>query len=141
NAAHSDRVTVRSLSCAAAAVASRLTFAALGADTGGSIRIPANFCGVTGLKASYGRVSRANVMPLSFTLDTVGPLCRSAEDCALIAELIFGEDPLDPVTAGAPAWNKAATQRPVSSLKIGVPQRFYVDDLEADVAAALDGTI
>ena len=71
----------------------------------------------------------------------MGPLCRSAQDCALIAELIFGEDPLDPVTAGAPAWNKAATQRPVSSLKIGVPQRFYVDDLEADVAAALDGTI
>ena len=134
-------ITGGSSSGPAAAVAARLTYAALGSDTGGSIRIPANFCGVTGLKVSYGRVSRANAMPLSFTLDTVGPLCRSAEDCALIAELIFGEDPLDPVTAGAPAWNKAATQRPVSSLKIGVPQRFYVDDLEADVAAALDGTI
>ena len=138
---NSARISGGSSSGPAAAVAARLTYAALGSDTGGSIRIPANFCGVTGLKASYGRVSRANVLPLSFTLDTVGPLCRSAQDCALIAELIFGEDPLDPVTAGAPAWNKAATQRPVSSLKIGVPQRFYVDDLEADVAAALDGTI
>ena len=135
------RITGGSSSGPAAAVAARLTYAALGSDTGGSIRIPANFCGVTGLKVSYGRVSRANALPLSFTLDTVGPLCRSAEDCALIAALIFGEDPLDPVTAGAPAWNKAATQRPVDSLKIGVPKRFYVDDLEADVAAALDDTI
>jgi aspartyl-tRNA(Asn)/glutamyl-tRNA(Gln) amidotransferase subunit A len=135
------RISGGSSSGPAAAVAARLTSAALGSDTGGSIRIPANFCGVTGLKVSYGRVSRAHVMPLSFTLDSVGPLCRSAEDCALIAELIFGEDPLDPVTAGAPAWNKAATERPASSLKIGVPKRFYVDDLEADVAAALDDTI
>jgi aspartyl-tRNA(Asn)/glutamyl-tRNA(Gln) amidotransferase subunit A len=135
------RITGGSSSGPAAAVAARLTYAALGSDTGGSIRIPANFCGVTGLKVSYGRVSRANAMPLSFTLDTVGPLCRSAEDCALIAELIFGEDPLDPVTAGAPAWNKEATRRSVNSLKLGVPKRFYVDDLEADVAAALDDTI
>ena len=134
-------ITGGSSSGPAAAVAARLTYAALGSDTGGSIRIPANFCGVTGLKVSYGRVSRANAMPLSFTLDTVGPLCRSAEDCGLIAGLIFGEDPLDPVTAGAPAWNKAATQRSVNSLKIGVPKSFYVDDLEADVAAALDDTI
>jgi aspartyl-tRNA(Asn)/glutamyl-tRNA(Gln) amidotransferase subunit A len=135
------RITGGSSSGPAAAVAARLIYAALGSDTGGSIRTPANFCGVTGLKASYGRVSRANVLPLSFTLDTVGPLCRSAEDCALIAELIYGEDPLDPVTAGASPWNKAATQRPANSLKIGVPKRFYVDDLQADVAAALDGTI
>ena len=135
------RVTGGSSSGPGAAVAARLTYAALGSDTGGSIRTPANFCGVTGFKPSYGRVSRANVMPLSFTLDTVGPLCRSAEDCALIAALLFGEDPLDPVTAGAPAWNQAAARREVSSLKVGVPRRFYVDDLEPDVAAALDATI
>src|SRR5438309_3453640 len=122
------RIAGGSSSGPAAAVAARLTYAALGSDTGGSIRIPANFCGVTGLKVSYGRVSRANALPLSFTLDTVGPLCRSAEDCGLIAGLIFGEDPLDPVTAGAPAWNKAATKRPAGSLKIGIPNRFYVDD-------------
>jgi aspartyl-tRNA(Asn)/glutamyl-tRNA(Gln) amidotransferase subunit A len=138
---NTERITGGSSSGSGAAVAARLTYAALGSDTGGSIRMPAHFCGVTGLKVSYGRVSRANALPLSFTLDTVGPLARSAEDCALIAELIFGEDPLDPVTAGAPAWDKAATLRPVSSLKIGVPKSFYVDDLDADVAAALDNTI
>ena len=138
NTAH---ITGGSSSGSAAAVAARLTYAALGSDTGGSIRMPAHFCGVTGLKVSYGRVSRANALPLSFTLDTVGPLARSADDCALIAELIFGADPLDPVTDNAPAWDKGATERPVSSLRIGIPKSFYVDDLESDVAAALDATI
>lgn len=134
-------ITGGSSSGSGAAVAARLTYAALGSDTGGSIRMPAHFCGVTGLKVSYGRVSRANALPLSFTLDTVGPLARSAEDCALIAELIYGADPLDPVTDNAPAWDKSAAQRPVSSLKIGVPKSFYVDDLESDVAATLEATI
>src|SRR5439155_5087358 len=86
-----SRITGGSSSGPAAAVAARLTYAALGSDTGGSIRTPANFCGVTGLKVSYGRVSRANALPLSFTLDTVGPLCLSAQDFALIADLIFCE--------------------------------------------------
>jgi aspartyl-tRNA(Asn)/glutamyl-tRNA(Gln) amidotransferase subunit A len=135
------RITGGSSSGSGSAVAARLTYAALGSDTGGSIRMPAHFCGVTGLKVSYGRVSRANALPLSFTLDTVGPLARSADDCALIAQLIYGADPLDPVTDNAPAWDKSAAQRPVSSLKIGVPKSFYVDDLESDVAATLDATI
>jgi aspartyl-tRNA(Asn)/glutamyl-tRNA(Gln) amidotransferase subunit A len=134
-------ITGGSSSGSGAAVAARLTYAALGSDTGGSVRMPAHFCGVTGLKVSYGRVSRANALPLSFTLDTVGPLARSADDCALIAELIYGADPLDPVTDNAPAWDKGTTQRPVNSLTIGVPKSFYVDDLEADVAATLDATI
>jgi aspartyl-tRNA(Asn)/glutamyl-tRNA(Gln) amidotransferase subunit A len=138
---NTERVTGGSSSGPGAAVAARLTYAALGSDTGGSIRTPANFCGVTGLKTSFGRVSRANALPLSFTLDSVGPLCRSADDCALVAELIFGDDPLDPVTAGAPAWNKAAAERTASSLTIGVPKRFYVEGLEANVAAALDDTV
>ena len=134
-------ITGGSSSGSGAAVAARLTYAALGSDTGGSIRMPAHFCGVTGLKITNGRVSRANAMPLSFTLDTVGPLARSAEDCALIAEAIFGADPLDPVTEGSPAWDKAATQQPAGSLKIGVPKSFYVDDLEPDVAATIDAAI
>jgi aspartyl-tRNA(Asn)/glutamyl-tRNA(Gln) amidotransferase subunit A len=137
NTAH---ITGGSSSGSGAAVAARLTYAALGSDTGGSIRLPAHFCGITGLKVSYGRVSRANAMPLSFTLDTVGPLAQSADDCALIAEIIFGADPLDPVTDGAPAWDRAAAARPVSGLKVGIPKSFYVDDLEPDVAAALDET-
>ena len=133
-----QRITGGSSSGSAASVAARLTYAALGSDTGGSIRLPAHFCGVTGFKPTYGRVSRANAMPLSFTLDTVGPLALSAEDCALIGSVIAGADPLDPTTRGAPAWDMAATQRTPKGMTIGVPRKFYVDGLESDVATLLD---
>jgi aspartyl-tRNA(Asn)/glutamyl-tRNA(Gln) amidotransferase subunit A len=133
-----QRITGGSSSGSAASVAARLTYAALGSDTGGSIRLPAHFCGVTGFKPTYGRVSRANAMPLSFTLDTVGPLALSAEDCALIGSVIAGVDPLDPTTSGTPAWDMAATQRTPKGMTIGVPRKFYVDDLEFDVATLLD---
>jgi aspartyl-tRNA(Asn)/glutamyl-tRNA(Gln) amidotransferase subunit A len=136
-----SRITVGSSSGSGAAVAARLVPAALGSDTGGSIRLPAHFCGVTGFKPTNNRVSRANAMPLSFTLDTVGPLAQTAEDCALILAIIAGPDPLDPTTAGAPEWNKALAARSPNGLKVGVPTKFYVDGLEADVAAALDATI
>jgi len=136
-----SRITGGSSSGSGAAVASRLTHAALGSDTGGSIRLPAHFCGVTGFKPTYGRVSRANALPLSFTLDTVGPLAQTAEDCALITALIAGPDPLDPTTAGAPAWNAKTARRSPKGLKVGVPAKFYVDDLEPDVAAALDAAL
>jgi len=135
------RITGGSSSGSGASVAARMTYAALGSDTGGSIRMPAHCCGVSGLKTTTGRVSRANAMPLSFTLDTVGPLARSAEDCGLIAEAIAGPDPLDPVTDGSPLWDKAAAQRDVKGLTVGVPASFYVDGLEPDVAAALDSMI
>ena len=79
-----DHITGGSSSGSGSAVAARLTFAALGSDTGGSIRMPAHFCGVTGLKTTVGRVSRAGAMPLSQSLDTVGPLAQTAEDCALL---------------------------------------------------------
>jgi aspartyl-tRNA(Asn)/glutamyl-tRNA(Gln) amidotransferase subunit A len=136
-----QRITGGSSSGSAASVAARLTYAALGSDTGGSIRLPAHFCGVTGFKPTYGRVSRANAMPLSFTLDTVGPLALSAEDCALIGSIIAGADPLDPTTGGAPAWNMAATLRAPMDMTIGVPRKFYVDDLESDVAMTLDDAL
>jgi aspartyl-tRNA(Asn)/glutamyl-tRNA(Gln) amidotransferase subunit A len=136
-----SRITGGSSSGSGAAVAARLTHAALGSDTGGSIRLPAHFCGVTGFKPTYGRVSRANALPLSFTLDTVGPLAQTAQDCALITAAIAGPDPLDPTTAGAPAWNAKAARRSPKGLKVGVPTRFYVDDLEPDVAAALDAAL
>ena len=135
------RITGGSSSGSGAAVAARLLPAALGSDTGGSIRLPAHFCGVTGLKPSPGRVSRASAMPLSFTLDTVGPLARAAADCALVMEAIAGPDPLDPTTDGAPPWDGTAAQRSPKNLTIGVPTRFYVDDLEADVAATLDAAL
>lgn len=138
---HPEKVTGGSSSGSGAAVAARLTPAALGSDTGGSIRLPAHFCGVSGFKPTYGRVSRASAMPLSFTLDTVGPLARTAADCALIMEAIAGPDPLDPTTTGAPAWNKALASTAPKGLTIGVPTSFYVDDLEPDVAASLDAAL
>jgi aspartyl-tRNA(Asn)/glutamyl-tRNA(Gln) amidotransferase subunit A len=141
NAWDPTRITGGSSSGSATAVAARLVPAALGSDTGGSIRLPAHFCGVTGFKPTNGRVSRANALPLSFTLDTVGPLTLSAEDCGLIMGIIAGPDPLDPTTIGAPPWNGKAAKVLPKGLKIGVPTSFYVDDLEPDVAAALDATI
>jgi aspartyl-tRNA(Asn)/glutamyl-tRNA(Gln) amidotransferase subunit A len=136
-----DSITGGSSSGSGAAVAARLVPAALGSDTGGSIRMPAHFCGVSGFKPTNNRVSRANAMPLSFTLDTVGPLAQTAEDCALILSVIAGPDPLDPTTATAPKWNAAAMKRPAKGLTIGIPKSFYVDDLESDVAKALDDAI
>jgi aspartyl-tRNA(Asn)/glutamyl-tRNA(Gln) amidotransferase subunit A len=137
-----DHITGGSSSGSGSAVAARLTFAALGSDTGGSIRMPAHFCGVTGLKTTVGRVSRAGAMPLSQSLDTVGPLAQSAEDCALLLELMAGADPEDPTASTLPVPNyMAATKASIKGLKIGVPTAFYVDDLDSEVARVLDETI
>src|SRR5215212_4486455 len=137
-----DHITGGSSSGSGAAVAARLTFAALGSDTGGSIRFPAHFCGVTGLKTTYGLVSRAGAMPLSQSLDTVGPLARSAEDCALLLGLMAGPDPEDPTAAVRPVPDyAAATRQSIKGLRIGIPSAFYVDDLDPEVAEVLDATI
>ncbi|HKH03410.1 MAG TPA: amidase [Bradyrhizobium sp.] len=137
-----EHITGGSSSGSGAAVAARLTFAALGSDTGGSIRLPAHFCGVTGLKTTCGLVSRAGAMPLSQSLDTVGPLARSAEDCALLLGLMAGADPEDPTTrVGAVPDYAAATRQSIKGLRIGVPSAFYVDDLDSEVAGVLDQTI
>jgi aspartyl-tRNA(Asn)/glutamyl-tRNA(Gln) amidotransferase subunit A len=137
-----DHITGGSSSGSGSAVAARLTFAALGSDTGGSIRMPAHFCGVSGLKTTYGRISRAGAMPLSQSLDTVGPLARTAEDCALLLGLMAGPDPQDQTAIAGPAPNyMAATREPIKGLTIGVPTAFYVDDLDAEVAKILDETV
>jgi len=137
-----DHITGGSSSGSGAAVAARLTFAALGSDTGGSIRMLAHFCGVTGLKTTVGRVSRAGAMPLSQSLDTVGPLAQTAEDCALLLGLMAGADRGDPTAATLPVPDyMAATRGSLKELKIGVPTAFYVDDLDSDVARVLDETI
>jgi aspartyl-tRNA(Asn)/glutamyl-tRNA(Gln) amidotransferase subunit A len=137
-----DHITGGSSSGSGSAVAARLTFAALGSDTGGSVRMPAHFCGVTGLKTTVGRVSRAGAMPLSQSLDTVGPLAQSAEDCALLMGLMAGADPEDPtaVTLLVPDY-MAATKGSLKGLRIGVPTAFYVDDLDSEVARVLDETV
>ncbi len=137
-----DHITGGSSSGSGAAVAARLTFAALGSDTGGSVRMPAHFCGVTGLKTTVGRVSRAGAMPLSQSLDTVGPLAQSAEDCALLLGLMAGADPADPTTIGGDVPDyMAGLNLPLKDMTIGVPKSFYVDDLDADVARVLDETL
>jgi aspartyl-tRNA(Asn)/glutamyl-tRNA(Gln) amidotransferase subunit A len=137
-----DRITGGSSSGSGSAVAARLTFAALGSDTGGSVRMPAHFCGVTGLKTTVGRISRAGAMPLSQSLDTVGPLARTAEDCAVLLGLMAGADPADPTAISGPVPDyAAATRGGIGGLAIGVPTAFYVDDLDAEVAGFLEATI
>lgn len=134
-------ITGGSSSGSGAAVAARLTFAALGSDTGGSIRMPAHFCGVTGLKTTVGLISRAGAMPLSQSLDTVGPLAQTAEDCALLTGLMAGVDPADPTTStrAVPDY-LAATRGSLQGMTIGIPSAFYVEDLDADVSRVLDET-
>jgi aspartyl-tRNA(Asn)/glutamyl-tRNA(Gln) amidotransferase subunit A len=97
---------------------------------------------VTGLKTTVGRVSRAGAMPLSQSLDTVGPLAQSAEDCALLLGLMAGADPEDPTASALPVPDyMAATRGSMKGLKIGVPTAFYVDDLDPEVARVLDETM
>lgn len=136
---HPDHITGGSSSGSGSAVAARLTFAALGSDTGGSIRMPAHFCGVTGLKTTVGLVSRAGAMPLSQSLDTVGPLARTAQDCALLTQIMAGGDSADTTTRNAPPPDLvASTDKLIKGLRIGIPSAFYVDGLDPDVARALD---
>jgi aspartyl-tRNA(Asn)/glutamyl-tRNA(Gln) amidotransferase subunit A len=137
-----DHITGGSSSGSGSAVAARLTFAALGSDTGGSIRMPAHFCGVTGLKTTVGRISRAGAMPLSQSLDTVGPLARTVEDCAILTGLMAGADPNDQTAVALPVPDYAAEMRePIKGLTIGIPTAFYVDDLDPEVARILDATV
>ena len=104
--------------------------------------MPAHFCGVTGFKTTVGLISRAGAMPLSQSLDTVGPLAQTVEDCALLVGLMAGADPEDPTTSTLPVPDyMAATTGSLKGLKIGVPTAFYVDDLDSEVARVLDETI
>jgi len=134
-----DRIPGGSSSGSGAAVAARLVPAALGTDTGGSIRVPSSFCGVTGLKPTYGRVSRAGVAPLASTLDHVGPLTRSVEDVALVLGAIAGHDPADPASARLPVPDyPALLDRPLRGLRLGVPRTFALELIEPAVAAVFE---
>jgi aspartyl-tRNA(Asn)/glutamyl-tRNA(Gln) amidotransferase subunit A len=132
-----DYCTGGSSSGSGAAVAGRLVTAALGSDTGGSIRLPASICGVTGIKPTQTRVSRFGVMPLSFSTDNVGPLARTALDCATILNVIAGADPKDPTCATEPVPDYVRMlDGDVKGLRIGVPMNYFFDDIDAEVAAA-----
>ena len=122
----------------AVAVAMSDCFAALGTDTGGSIRTPSAMCGVTGLKATYGRVSIRGIVPLTWSLDHCGPIARTVEDAALVLQVIAGYDRLDLQSVDYPVPDySAAVGAPVSQFRLGIPPQFY-DGLEEDVAAALE---
>ena len=120
-----------------AAVAAGLCDAALGSDTGGSIRIPASLCGIAGLKPTYGLVPRSGVEPLSWSLDHVGPLGRTVKDCALLLEAIAGAHDSDSTSATRPSGGYLETlDAGVVGLRIGVPTGFFMDPIDPQVQAA-----
>lgn len=143
-----DRTAGGSSGGSAAAVAASMCPGAIGTDTGGSIRIPSSCCGITGLKPTYGRVSCYGVIPLSWSLDHVGPMARSAEDCAILFDAIARYDPRDPNSVSGPAITQnrytaaliggAEGRGPTSlqGLKLGVPQDSFVAPLHPEVRAA-----
>lgn len=120
-----------------AAVAARMCFGAVGTDTAASIRTPASCCGIVGMKPTYGRVSTRGVIPLSWSLDHVGPMCRTVEDAALMLEAMAGFDPADPTTLDAPVprYRDRLRQSP-SNLRIGLPQKLYWENLDTEVESA-----
>ncbi len=126
----------------AASVAAALGFAAVGTDTAGSIRLPAAYCGVVGLKPTYGRVSARGVIPLSSSYDHVGPITNSAYDAALMLQVLAGYDSADPASIDAPVPDfVAAIALPTPKLRIGVLRAFFFDDLHPEVAAAIEKAI
>ena len=135
NPAH---ITGGSSSGSAVAVATRSVLAALGSDTGASIRLPAALNGVTGLKPTYGRVSRAGAMGLSFTLDTIGPMTQTAQDCAWVLDAIAGPDPLDPTTAGFVKPDYASgLGTSVRGVRVGIPTSYFNEGVDHRIAKLL----
>ncbi|MDO9707219.1 amidase [Paracraurococcus lichenis] len=137
-----DYCTGGSSSGSGAGVAARFFTAALGSDTGGSIRLPATLCGVTGLKATQTRVSRHGVMPLSFSCDNVGPLVRTARDAARFLKVTAGQDPQDPTSAAEPVPDyEAALTGSVKGMRIAVCETYFLDGADAPVVAAFEAAL
>ena len=126
----------------AAAVAAGMAVAALGSDTGGSIRQPASFCGVEGLMPTYGRVSRYGLIAFASSLDHIGPLTRSVKDAAILLGIIAGRDPLDSTSAEVPVPDYAAEiGKPVRGTRIGVPKEYFPEGMDSEVRIAVEDAI
>lgn len=126
----------------AAAVSMDLCFGALGTDTGGSIRTPASYCSIVGLKPTYGLVSIRGIIPLAFSRDHCGPMTRTVEDAAMLLQILAGYDKLDIASVEHPREDYiAALRQPVKSLRIGIPRAPYFDHLDEDIAQAMDGAL
>src|SRR5207245_4070012 len=138
------RFTGGSSSGTGASVAAGLVLGGTGSDTGGSIRGPAAFCGLAGIKPTYGLISRMGIMPLAFSLDHAGPLAWTAEDCAIMLQAMAGHDPADPGSANRAIPDyRAALNGAVRGLRIGLVRHFYERDHEADAATrqAIDAAV
>jgi aspartyl-tRNA(Asn)/glutamyl-tRNA(Gln) amidotransferase subunit A len=126
----------------AAAVAAQLCYGAIGSDTGGSIRQPAGYCGIVGLKPTYGRVSGSGVIPLSWSLDHFGPMTRTAMDAALMLQVIAGYDAQDTASIDIPVPDYAATiAAPTSSLRLGILRAYFYEALNPEIHAAIEGAL
>ena len=137
-----SRVPGGSSGGSAAAVASGMAVAALGSDTGGSIRQPAAFCGVVGLMPTYGRVSRYGLIAFASSLDHIGPLTRTVKDAAILLRHIAGRDPLDSTSADVPVPDYAAEiGKPVKGLRLGVPKEYFGEGLDPEIRAAVEAAI
>ena len=138
-----SRVPGGSSGGSAVAVAARLAPAATGTDTGGSIRQPASFCGITGIKPTYGRASRYGMIAFASSLDQAGPMARSAEDCALLLSNLCGPDPdRDSTSLDLPTEDFARSLNDsIDGLRIGIPKEFFGEGLSADVRTAVEGVL
>ena len=133
------RICGGSSSGSGASVAAGICPGALGSDTGGSIRIPSSLCGLSGIKPTYGRVSRAGVLPLAWSMDHIGPMCRSAADCALMLAPMAGYDPRDPTTSVLPVPDYgAALTGQVKGLRIGLLRSFFLESAGPAQRAAVE---
>lgn len=137
-----SRVPGGSSGGSAAAVTADLAVAALGSDTGGSIRQPASFCGVVGLMPTYGRVSRYGLIAFASSLDHIGPLTKTVKDAAIVLRTIAGRDPMDSTSADVPVPDYLAElEKPVGGLRIGVANEYFAEGLDAEVRSAIEAAI
>jgi len=137
-----DHISGGSSGGSAAATAADLCFGSLGTDTAGSVRIPSSYCGAVGFKPTYGRVSMRGIIPLCWSLDHCGPICRTVEDTALMLGAIAGYDRFDPASVDVPVSDYTRSLNlETSSLRLGVPRTPFFDDLDSEVANAVEAAI